>query len=253
MHTCVRCGADLVADASTEQVCPACLLRLALGPSDDVDAAALSEPTRLVGPVGQGPNGTVYLGYREHGEPRLVTVKLITTRIEVDRFTVLMGDVSNRLRALADSRIPAFLESSVTRGGQAYVLATYIAGCPIARYSTNTLGVGDRLRLAHRLCTLVSLLHDAGIVHGSIKSPNVIVTDSSNGPVPVLLDVGIVPAIEHSCVGPPPSVVRDAGSDVRALEELLPCVLNGVNYAGSRALGLRFTSAAELAKELANL
>jgi tRNA A-37 threonylcarbamoyl transferase component Bud32 len=118
---------------------------------------------------------------------------------------------------------------------------------------TNTLGIGDRIRLALRLCTLVSLLHDAGIVHGSIKSPNVIVTDSSAGPVPVLLDVGIVPAIEQSRVGPRPNVVRNAGGDVLSLEELLPCVLSGVNYAGSRARGVGFTSAAELANELAAL
>jgi serine/threonine protein kinase len=250
---CEWCGADLLAGAAPERVCPACLLRLALEPADDGDADPQPEPVRLLGPVGQGPNGTVYLGYREQGEPRLVTVKLITAGINVDRFMGSIHTLSGRLRSHVDSRIPSFLDCGLTRGGQAYVLATYIAGCPIGRYITHTLGSHVRFRLAIRLCQLVSHLHDAGIVHGSIKPTNVIVSASPDGPVALLLDVGIVPAIEASRVTPRHDVVFDAHHDLRSLEKLIPSLLEGVSVIGSHAFSRKFETAAQLAEELADL
>ena len=52
--------------------------------------------------------------------------------------------------------------------------------------------------LAARLCALVADLHRHGIIHGSLKPTNVIVTESRTGPFPTLLDVGVLPAITHA-------------------------------------------------------
>ena len=60
----------------------------------------------------------------------------------------------------------------------------------------------DRVQLAGRLAALVARLHQHGIIHGLIKPTNVIVIESNDGPFPVLLDVGVVPAIEFGAGKP---------------------------------------------------
>jgi len=68
----------------------------------------------------------------------------------------------------------------------------------------------------------VADLHEREIVHGSLRATNVIVLESANGPMPLLLDTGIVPAIEHGAGGPG---VTSEARDERDLHALIGLVL----------------------------
>ena len=65
------CGTDSRVTHQESELCPACLLRLALEPS--LDAAQGEETTRIVGPVGRGPHGSVFIGVRPEDDARIVT------------------------------------------------------------------------------------------------------------------------------------------------------------------------------------
>ncbi len=123
------------------------------------------------------------------------------------------------------------LEPGVTTDGRVYVVATYIPGPSITDYVTrrhcNSL---DRVRLGERVCSLVADLHRHGITHGSIKPSNVIIVETPGGPLPVLLDTGIVPAISKSRrrrdqVEGGGSVTDGEQEDVAALRTLLGTIL----------------------------
>ncbi len=254
MDTCTCCGAEVVRQSPARPVCPACLLRLALEPDDAEAPPADCELPRLLGPIGRGPHGTAYLGYRDHDEPRLVTIKLIEERIDVDRFSDRIRDVANRLRAATSPEIRMFLEPGVTTDRQPYVLSAFVPGTSLAHYGTRLRGdPAEALRLLIRLCTLVANLHGAGIVHGSIKSSNIIVSDSHEGPVPVLLDTGVVPAIEDARRARVGARAADPVRDVRDLQALVQGLLEGAGFRPSDSLGAEGGSAADLVARLTAL
>lgn len=254
MTACRACGADLVQDSPVEPVCPACLIRLAFEPDDTGAIAAEAEPIRLLGPIGQGPHGTVHLGFRPREQPQIVTVKVIDGHIDTDRFAERIRELANLLRSAMPAETPVFLEPGVTVGGQPYVLSPFIPGTPVGHYAVRLRGDPDGLvRMAIRLCMLVANLHRAGIVHGSITSSNVIVADSRDGPVPVLLDTGVVPALEAARIGRDDELIPDVRRDVLGLEMLVIELLDRAGVRGSGLLEGGCASAADLAERLATL
>ncbi len=213
-------------------MCPACLIRLALEPDTSVEAHdSAPEPVRLLGPVGDGPHGTVYLGYRPHDDPAFVTVKLLNAEyehsIDTDRFCERVRQLAKRLASILCAGLPSFLEPGVTAGGRLYVVAPYVAGSSIHSYLSNRhCPPSERTAVAARLCSLVAHLHQHGIIHGSIKPLNIIVAASPTGALPSVLDVGILPAINESRTAPAKPELPDdfaAGKlrDVQGLRAVL--------------------------------
>ena len=233
--TVCACGTEVSA-LGADVLCPACLIRLALESNALADEPpATSEPARLLGPVGRGPHGTVHLAYRPLDPLHFVTVKLMDARpadpIDAKRFCQRVRDVSHRLGSVTRAGLPEFRDAGVTADTRVYVVAPYVPGPSIADYVTSRhSSAAQRVDLAASLCTLVADLHQHGIIHGSIKPTNVIVTESRNGPYSSLLDVGVVPALSHSR-GPARSPDGEAStlegekSDVRSLLVLLTSLL----------------------------
>ena len=190
------CGAEIGDQNGARDVCPACLLRLALEPEPEARSID-EEPPRLLGPVGRGPHGTVHLAVRPDDEPQLVTIKVIETQLDVERFSERVRRTADLLRTLREPGFADILDTGLTPTGHVFVVAAYISGPSLADYDSSRRNrPSDRMPIAARLCSLVARLHSHGIVHGSLKRTNVIVTESSDGPLPVLLDVGIVAAID---------------------------------------------------------
>jgi serine/threonine protein kinase len=212
----------------------------------EVVPAFASEHARLLGPVGRGPHGTVHLAYQPHDDPRFVTVKLIDSLInapiDAQRFCEHVRDTSRQLGSLQRAGLPEFLEPGVTADGRVYVVCPYVPGASIVDYvTTRRSSAAERNELAARLCTLVADLHRHGIVHGSLKSTNVIVTESRTVSFPALLDVAVLPAITHARGpvggrGPETGAGEGEACDVRALGKLLTEVVGG-------ATDLRLTGA----------
>ena len=202
--TACACGAEVPGQDGRTPLCPACLIRLALEPATAVGAHhSDAEPVRLLGPVGSGPHGTVYLAHRRHDDPSLVTVKLLNVEdqhsIDPDGFCARVRELAERLESIPHAGLTACLEAGVTAEGRIYVVAPYVAGPSVESYLSNRRNLAsERVTIAGRLCGLVAHLHHHGIIHGSIKSPNVIVAESPTGAVASLLDVGILPAINQS-------------------------------------------------------
>ena len=220
------CGSAIPVEHAGIVLCPACLLRLALAPG--LSATIDHEPAaRLVGPVGRGPHGIVHLAVRPDDDPQLVTVKVIEVATDPQRFCERMRQTGIALDSLRHPGIPELVQIGVTGSGQPFVVASYVAGSAFRDYLIRRRGeVSDRVHVAAHLSSLVADLHRHGIVHGSLKPTNIIVSESDEGPFPFVLDTGIVAAIEGDVDG---AKIATQARDERQLHALLAEVLSDLS------------------------
>ena len=227
MKTCPSCGRERIL-SSNGHLCPACLLQLGLDAARNEPAhSQVAGRFRLVAPIGRGPRATVYLAQAGHAHRGFVTVKLFHERLDVDRFVAHVHELAARIGSsprVASLTIP---EAGPIDESHAFVVARYVPGMPASAYFRGEAGErADRLSVIANLCRLVSDMHRSGIVHGAIKSANVIVTGSPEGPAPVLLDAGLGQALESSrahrtSTGLEPAPrLSDRRSDIAALRRL---------------------------------
>jgi tetratricopeptide (TPR) repeat protein len=196
-----RCGLD---EALAEEL--TALLEAGAGAEPDVagvvsgaaaralDSMAAGEaprrigPYRVVGLIGHGGMGTVYLAEREEFHQR-VAIKLL-------RGVAASADVITRFRAereiLANLNHPGIArlyDGGTTDGGLPYFVMEFIDGENIVEYCrSRDLPVDERLALFRRVCDAVQYAHRNLIIHRDIKPGNIMVDEDGR---PKLLDFGI--------------------------------------------------------------
>ena len=200
MTSCTKCGCDWTPLMRHSSLCAACLLRIALERTPMESEGVASAAERLT-PIGQGPNGIVYLGRLPDDSERLVTLKVIQRPVDVDAFVGLIRQLIVRLHDMEHARISCLLDADATSDGGAVVCAEYAPGCQIDHFFHARASPRERLEVLVDLCNMVAALHAAAMVHGSIKPQNVIVAGSSSGAIATLLDTGIGPGIEACSLG----------------------------------------------------
>ncbi|MET8157114.1 protein kinase [Sphaerisporangium sp. NPDC005289] len=146
----------------------------------------------IVGRLGDGGQGVVYLGRAGAGEP--VAIKLLHAR--------LSGDAEARSRFLREvsvaQRVARFCTASVLHadlaGNQPYIVSEYVPG-PSLRQLVDREGPrrGAALdRLAVSTATALAAIHRAGILHRDFKPANVLMGPEG----PVVIDFGIARALD---------------------------------------------------------
>ncbi len=221
---CPQCGAVLT---TGRELCPRCLLALALHHSEDTPAvdsrnehtpevsypggdhtetrrdepAPLPDrigPYRILDTLGTGGMGIVYLAEQEEPVRRRVALKLV--RPDLDFRQVLARFESER-QALALMDHPAIakvFDAGTSDDGRPYFVMEHVAGLPITEYcDQKRLGSKQRLELFAEVCDAIQHAHTKGIVHRDIKPSNVLVTEAEGRPRPKVIDFGIAKALHQ--------------------------------------------------------
>ena len=150
---------------------------------------------RLIGVVGRGGMGAVWLAERSDGRfERKAAVKFLNLGMAgqgaEDRFA-REGAILGRL---AHPNIAELLDAGVTASGQPYIILEYVEGEPIDRYcDAHKLDLKARITLFLDVLGAVAHAHANLIVHRDLKPSNVFV--SNEGEVK-LLDFGIAKLLE---------------------------------------------------------
>jgi hypothetical protein len=195
-------------------------------------------PYQLVGRLGAGGMGRVFLGVSAAGRP--VAVKVIHARLAADpefraRFSIEVAaarKVSGLFTALV---VDADVDAPVP-----WLATAYVAGSSLSEAvrERGPLSVPDLLSLAASLAKSLTAIHAAGVVHGDLKPSNVLLAPDG----PRVIDFGISQAPEAaplargglvvgtpSFMSPEQATGRDVGplSDVFSLGAVLAFAATG--------------------------
>ncbi|MBA8883406.1 serine/threonine-protein kinase [Dokdonella fugitiva] len=146
-------------------------------------------PYRLIGEIGSGGMGTVFLAERvdQHFDQR-VAIKLLRglpTRESTER----MRRERQILADLSHPHIARLLDGGTTADGQPYLVMEYVDGVPLHEFCrSRDLPLRDRLQLLLKICSAVQYAHQRLVIHRDLKPANVLVRGDGE---PVLLDFGI--------------------------------------------------------------
>ncbi len=208
-------------------------------------------PYHLVGVLGEGGMGIVYLAQQEHPIRRQVALKVIKPGMDSRRIIHRFRTEEQTLALLHHPNIAQVLDAGTTDTGRSYFVMEYVDGVPITDYcDRHALTVTDRLSLFQQVCHGIHHAHQKGIVHRDIKPSNVLVCVEQDMAIPKIIDFGIAKAInrpvsqqtlftqENQPVGTPefmsPEQLEmadrdiDIRSDIYSLGVLLYVLLTGV-------------------------
>ncbi|MEM7708517.1 MAG: tetratricopeptide repeat protein [Pseudomonadota bacterium] len=155
------------------------------------------EPGTPIGPyevgerVGHGGMGSVYRAVRRHdGFEQEVALKIIRSgSVPRDELLARFRHEQRILASLNALGVSRMLDSGVSENGHPYLVMEYIEGMPLQEYcEQRELSTRDRLEQLIRLCRIIAHCHRRGVIHGDIKSNNVLI--DTDGEVR-LLDFGI--------------------------------------------------------------
>jgi WD40 repeat protein/serine/threonine protein kinase len=208
-------------------VCPACLLRGAIGdegagdtrltpPADATgetrltppgvaaaNSARVEHPTqigpyRIVRVLGEGGMGVVYLAEQTEPIRRQVALKVIKLGMDT-RDVVARFDAERQALALMDHpHIASVFDAGATADGRPYFAMEHVAGVPITDYcDAARLSTRARLALFTKVCDAIQHAHQKGVIHRDIKPSNILVVDLDGQPVPKVIDFGIAKATDQ--------------------------------------------------------
>ncbi|MFI7703146.1 serine/threonine-protein kinase [Nonomuraea sp. NPDC049480] len=142
-------------------------------------------PYRLLGRLGAGGQGVVYLGQGPDGRP--VAVKVLADGLAGDHRFAKEIDAARRVEPFCIAQV---LDASL--GGRPYIVTEYVEG-PSLQQAGRHVGA-DLQRLAVATATALAAIHRAGVVHRDFKPANVLLGRDG----PRVIDFGIARASGHS-------------------------------------------------------
>ena len=162
---------------------------------------------RVIGELGRGGMGVVYLAERADGEfQHRVAIKLIETSDADDPRHQRFRAERQILAGLVHPNIARLLDGGVTDDGRPYLVMEYVDGVPITRYcDDHRLELGARLQLFVDVCAAVQHAHQNLVIHRDLKPSNILV--STDGRVH-LLDFGIAKLINPALSAAPSPQTR---------------------------------------------
>ncbi|RAY12225.1 serine/threonine protein kinase [Actinomadura craniellae] len=156
-----------------------------------------ADPTRiggydLVGKLGEGGMGAVYLG---HGQGRrYVAIKVIRAELAADpAFRARFRDEVGNARKVASFCTAAVLDHG-EEDGSPYLVTEYVDGTPLEDYidAEGALPPGTVHGVAVGVAAALAAIHTAGLVHRDLKPSNVLLSVSG----PRVIDFGIARATD---------------------------------------------------------
>ncbi|WP_216630557.1 serine/threonine-protein kinase [Nocardiopsis coralli] len=152
-------------------------------------------PHRLLGRVGSGGMGTVYLA--RHGRDGYSAVKVVHPEFAADReFRARFAREVDLVRRVDSPFVPRF-RGADAEAATPWLATEYVTGPTLRAHAGSTPLAGTTLTgLAAGMASALVDIHGAGIVHRDLKPGNVVVS----GDGPKVLDFGIARALDGTAL-----------------------------------------------------
>jgi serine/threonine-protein kinase len=147
-------------------------------------------PYRLLGELGRGGMGTVYLAERADGQyEQTVAIKVLRRGVITDSLVQRLLAERQILAGLEHPGIARLLDGGIDEQGRPYIVMERVEGLPLLAHCDQArLDVASRLELFESVCAAVDYAHGRLVVHRDLKPSNILVTPA--GQVK-LVDFGI--------------------------------------------------------------
>jgi len=174
--------------------------------SDAVEAIAVAEPVstgpgsfigpyRLLGRIGEGGFGSVYLAEQKEPVRRSVALKIIKLGMDTRQVIARFEAERQALAMMDHPNIARVLDAGATETGRPYFVMELVKGVPITQYcDDHRVSLNERLALFTDVCCAVQHAHQKGIIHRDLKPSNVLVSRHDDRPVVKVIDFGIAKA-----------------------------------------------------------
>lgn len=149
---------------------------------------------RLVGELGHGGMGTVYLAERDDDQYRArVAIKFVRSLLAAPELERRFRAERQILADLNHTNIARLVDGGAAADGTPYIVMEYIDGRPIDVWcEAHGLDIRARVKLFLQVCDAVAYAHRSGVVHRDLKPSNIMVTPDG---VPKLVDFGLAKLI----------------------------------------------------------
>lgn len=150
---------------------------------------------RVIGELGQGGMGTVYLAERaDDAYQAQVAIKFLRPTIAAPELERRFLAERQILAGLAHPNIARLLDGGTGPDGSPYLVMEYVDGLALDVWcDQQNADTYERVRLMRRVCDAVQHAHRSLVVHRDIKPSNILVTADGT---PKLLDFGIAKLID---------------------------------------------------------
>lgn len=184
-RVCPKCGAAV--ESEIGNLCPACLIRGAMGGETTLSDPPTSDPlTALAGDsfgnynpirvLGHGGMGVVFLAEQTGALRRQVALKVLKTDFDTRAIAQGFTREKQTLARLHHPNIVHVFDAGVSAFLRPYFVMEVVEGLPITRYADeNGLTVGERVALFLQVCDALEHAHAQGILHRDLKPSNVLV------------------------------------------------------------------------------
>jgi non-specific serine/threonine protein kinase/serine/threonine-protein kinase len=165
---------------------------------------------RVLGELGEGGMGIVYLAERSDGQfTRRVAIKRIGSAAPDSELLRRFRDERQILARLDHPNIARLLDAGLDATGVPYLVMEHVEGVRITSFCREkNLGVRERLALFLKVCAAVQHAHQHLVIHRDIKPGNILVTPEGE---PKLLDFGIAKLL----------ITADSGDATRTVHHAL--------------------------------
>jgi non-specific serine/threonine protein kinase/serine/threonine-protein kinase len=153
---------------------------------------------RLLGILGEGGMGIVYLAQQEHPIQRQVALKVIKPGMDTRRVIARFEAERQTLAMLDHPNIAHIHDAGTTKSGRPFFVMEHVEGLPITDHcDRNKLSLKERLRLFEQVCQAIHHAHQKGIIHRDIKPSNILVATQEDRAIPKVIDFGVARAIKQ--------------------------------------------------------
>lgn len=159
-------------------------------------------PYRIVGVLGEGAMGLVYLAEQDAPVRREVALKVLRAGMPTAEVIARFEGERQALALMEHPNITRVYDAGATESGLPYFVMERVAGVPMTEYAdAHGLTVRERVRLFVQVCAAVQHAHQKGVIHRDLKPSNVLVTEVDGAPQCKVIDFGIAKAVAPAADG----------------------------------------------------
>ena len=164
------------------------------------DAALVGTQLRewhLIGLIGKGGFGTVYLARKSGDTTQAYALKLLNRAMQTAEGRSRFRHELEAQRVMDHPYIPRVVDRGESETGRPYVVMPFYAGLPVVAYARKLrISVRLKVELFMKICDAVAHAHVKGVMHRDLKPDNVLVVEGPEGPSPAVIDFGLAKAFD---------------------------------------------------------